>query len=127
MLAALVLSMMMGFDPSVLTVPIVHAEELTKEWTVEEMKTLATEKAKAHGLNVFRFLETIRCESLWDRFAVGDQGRSHGLAQFYYPGRWGISTTSAYEPEIALEVMAQAWEDDRYSEWSCWWVLGYNK
>lgn len=74
MLALLVSMMMFGYDPSVLTVPVVFAQE--KEWTVDEMKSLATKKAKAHHLNVARFLKVIECESNWDRFAVGDNDRS---------------------------------------------------
>lgn len=109
------------FNTTLLTVPITpFVEAAPKEWTVPEMKELATKKAKEHGLKVKKFLQVIECESGWDRFAKGDNGKSHGLAQFYYPGRWGISTSSAYEPDIALEIMAQAWDDSRASEWSCW-------
>jgi len=125
MLAVLGL-MFLGFDPSVLTIPpeMMVVPEHLKEWTVEEMKNLATEKAKEHHLKVNRFLEVIDCESGWNPDAEGDfiKGKptSFGLAQFHYPERWGLSTSSAKNPQIALETMAQAWEDDRYSEWSCW-------
>ena len=120
---ALLLSLTLSVsDPSRLTVPIAHAEE--RAWTVDEMKTLATTIAKDHGLNVHRFLKTIECESRWDRFAVGDNGLSHGLAQFYHPTRdWGMATSSAYEPEIALEMMATAWEKNEAYRWTCWRVL----
>ena len=115
---ALIISLTMGLvDLSVLSVP----PHIEKEWTVEEMKRLATEKANEHNLNVKRFLKVIECESNWDRFAVGDNGLSHGLAQFYYPTRdWKIATSSAYEPEIALTLMAKAWSKGDASRWSCY-------
>ena len=125
MLAFLISLMLASTTPSsILTIPIVHAEELTKEWTVIEMQTLAEDIARKHGLNVYRFKKTIECESQWNRFAVGDQGRSHGLAQFYYPTRdWGIATSSAYDPEIALEIMASAWRRGEHRRWVCWSLL----
>ena len=120
---ALLLSLTLSVsDPSQLTAHHAHAEE--RVWTVEEMKDLATEKAKAYGLNVDRFLKTITCESQWDRFAVGDNGLSHGLAQFYHPTRdWNIATSSAYEPEIALELMAKTFEKGEAYRWTCWRLL----
>ena len=96
-----------------------------KTWTTPELKTLATEKAQKYHLNVKKFLDVIECESEWKIDAVGDGGASIGLAQFYYPYRWGLSTTTAKDPDIALETMAQAWHDDRYKEWSCWWIITY--
>jgi len=111
-------------SPHILTVP----EELMvipeKVWTVQDMKGLATKEAKEHGLNVRRFLKVIERESGWDRFAIGDNGLSHGLAQLYYPTRdWGIATSSAYDPEIALEIMASAWENGLHRKWSAWVFL----
>jgi hypothetical protein len=126
----LVISLMMlaSTSPSVLTVDLTTVPidtNITKEWTIEEMKTLAEEKARKYGLHVYRFKKTIECESRWDRFAQGDfrngKPTSFGLAQFHYPTRdWDMATSSAYEPEVALEVMALAWSRDEAFRWSCW-------
>ena len=141
----LLMSMMMlpTFDPAILTVPVAHAQELTKEWTIEEMKILAEEKAKKYGLHVYRFKETIRCESdNWNRFAQGDwtlgDGKfyhksdappgswptSFGLAQFHHPTQdWDMTIEDAYDPEISLEKMALAWSRGEHRRWSCWILL----
>lgn len=115
MLALIVSIMMLGFNPAVLTVPVE-----TAPLTQTELIAIATDEAKSHHLNVEHFLKTIECESAWDVNAVGDRGTSIGLAQLHFPGNWEISTSSAKDPYIALSIMAQAWEDNRYAEWSCW-------
>lgn len=89
--------------------------------TVVELKALATKIAVAHGLNVTHFLKTIGCESSWNAEAIGDDGTSFGLAQLHYPVRdWGINIEQAKTPEIALEIMASAWDRGEQGRWSCW-------
>ncbi len=119
---AVVVSLMMlpSFNPAVFTVPIVPIPE----WKKESLMVYATEVATDHGLNVERFLKTIQCESGWNRFAVGDQGLSHGLAQFYRPLRdWGITAEQAYDPLIALPLMARAWQKGEAYRWTCWRLI----
>lgn len=122
MLALLASMMMFGFNPSVLTVPVVYAQEIdAKSWTVDELKSLATDKAKEHNLNVEHFMKVIECESGWNPSTTGDNETSFGLAQLHYPTRdWGIATSSAYDPRISLEIMASAWQRNEYARWSCW-------
>ena len=109
--------------------PVAHASELTKA----DMMQIATDEAKAHHLNVDRFLKTIECESFyegisWNTHAKGDfrngKPTSFGLAQFHNPeSDWGITPEEAEDPYIAIPLMAQAWEDDLYPKWSCWRLL----
>jgi hypothetical protein len=107
-------------DLSKLTVPITPFVEAA-ELSTNELKAMATEIAMEHKLNVPHFLKTIECESNWDTRAVGDGGLSHGLVQLYYPTRdWGIATTSAYEPRLSMEIMAEAWQKNLASKWTCW-------
>jgi hypothetical protein len=114
---------LMGFllsatlDPTILTVPL----DVVVETHASTTQELAAYIATKHGLNVNRFLKTIECESGWNARAVGDNGTSFGLAQIHYPARdWGITREDAYTPEIALEIMAQKWEDGEAWRWSCW-------
>lgn len=103
--------------PEVLTIP-------ENEWSKQEMVDLATDIAEVRGLDVDLFLAVINCESRWDRFAVGDHGLSHGLAQLYYPTRdWGIATTTAYDPIEALSIMGNAWVAGDAWRWTCFRVL----
>lgn len=133
----LVLLLATNYDSSKLTAPDLFADANKKDvdsisapvdtkvtqktWTIPEMQELATEKAQAHGLNVAKFLDVINCESGWDPNIIGDHGTSFGLAQLHYPTKdWGIATTTATDPEVALEIMASAWDRGQASRWSCW-------
>ena len=110
----------MSFDPTVLTVDLSIAPEPHASTTQE----VAEYVAEKHHLNVYRFLKTIECESKWDTHAIGDHGTSFGLAQLHYPMRdWGVTKEDAQVPEIALEIMAKAWERGEQRRWSCWTSL----
>lgn len=77
--------------------------------------------ATRHNLNVGHFLAVINCESGWVIDAEGDHNTSFGLAQLHNPVRdWGITIEQANTPEIALEIMAEAWEKGEQSRWSCY-------
>lgn len=125
-------------DTSILKVPTVSAQELT----VDDLKGIATEIAEEHHLNVQHFLRTIEGESNWDINAEGDypDGKggfvqeskapegaiptSIGLCQLHYPTRdWGISTSTAYQPRVCMEIMATAWEKGQAKKWSAYNAL----
>lgn len=97
---------------------------LEKTGGADDLRAYASSIAQAHGLNVNRFLNVIQCESHWNPNAVGDQGTSFGLAQLHNPvSDWGITSTQAKNPEVALPIMAKAWEDGKQRKWSCWTIL----
>ena len=126
MLAWLVGLMMASTSPAILTIPVVHAEEIDN--STYTLQQYATDKAKENHLNVKKFMATIDCESKWNPYAEGDLVRgkptSFGLVQLRYPGRWGISTSSAYNPRLSIDIMTKAWKENKYKEWSCWWIVG---
>lgn len=105
---------------------MVQASELSKENIV----AYATEVASQHHLNVPHFLAVINCESGWNPRAEGDfvngNPTSFGLVQLHYPVRdWGISVEEAFQPRKSIDIMAEAWERNEYTRWSCWNI--YNK
>lgn len=88
---------------------------------IETPREVAIRIATEHKLDVVLFLKVIKCESNWDTHAVGDNGTSFGLAQLHYPKRdWGITKEEAFDSEIALEIMANAWEHGQAQRWSCY-------
>lgn len=124
------------FNPSILSVPSVP---VVHQLTTDDLKQLAVETAKAHGLNVSHFLAVINMESGWNIYATGDypdgkgnfvteanaplgsKPTSFGLSQLHYPSRdWGISTSTAYDPKASLEIMATSWENGEAYRWSAW-------
>lgn len=107
---------------SIIDVPQAKAAELS----VNDLKSMATDVAIEHGLNVIHFIKTITCESGWDIYAKGDLATttgytSFGLVQLHNPNSdWGIATSTAYKPATALEIMASAWDRGEQWRWSCW-------
>lgn len=100
--------------------PVASAAPLT----IEDVQDYASFAAKEHGLNVKHFLGTIECESHWDFEAVGDDGTSFGIAQLHYPSRdWGIATSSAFNPKLSIDIMADSWSKGEARRWSCWKAL----
>lgn len=103
----------------------VHAEELVIEvpieWTPETIETLSREVATDYGLDPDLFSAVVKCESTYNPTAIGDGGNSHGLVQIYMPV-WGKEVTldQAYDPEFALNWMAQKWVLGEGNLWSCY-------
>lgn len=102
----------------VLAPEIVHAAE---QPVVVDIDQEIAYVAKKHHLNADHLWHVVQCESGFNPEAIGDHGTSIGIAQLHYPDAyWGISTSSAENPEVALEIMGQAWEDGKAGLWSCY-------
>ena len=127
MMAALLAMMMSGFDPSILTIPIVHAEE--KVWTQDMVKELARNTAKEHGLNVQKFLKTLNCENQFrakgqsEHVYKGEREDSWGSAQINLYWNPTISREQAEDPEFAIKFMAEQWSKGNAKLWTCWRML----
>lgn len=69
--------------------------------------------------------ETIRCESRFHPDAVGDNGKSFGLAQIHLPAHPDVSKEQALDPDFSIKWMAAHWFQKRI--WTCARILGYTK
>lgn len=86
-----------------------------------DIHTYASTTAQSFGLNPVLFAKVISCESNWNIDAIGDKGTSFGLAQLHNPETdWGISTTTALDPYASINIMAQAWSENKQERWSCY-------
>ena len=126
MLAVLGL-MFLGFDPSVLTIPpeMMVVPELPKEWTVEEMKTLATSTAAKYGLTnnqTTRLLNVINCESRWVATSTSPTG-DFGVVQINKRFHPEVTMEQAFDPAWSIEWMIKHWANGRYSMWVCYTIL----
>lgn len=83
-------------------------------------KQIALREANKAGLNVDRFLAVIDCESGFRADAIGDGGRSYGVAQLFLPAHPEITKEQALDPEWSLAWMANEWKKGHASAWSCW-------
>ena len=128
MLAQLIgLMMLANYTPSILTIPIAHAEE--KLWTQEMVKELAIEQAEKYGLHKKRFLSVLECENNFEakgqsgHYYKGKREESYGSAQINLPSHPGITRAMAENPEFAISWMAQKWSDGYATFWSCYKIL----
>lgn len=94
-----------------------HAASLT----ATDLQVLASTTAIQAGVDPVAFTDTIGCESAWNPDAIGDNGSSYGLVQLHNPETaWGISTTTALNPLVSMDIMAKAWQKGEASKWSCY-------
>lgn len=85
------------------------------------LREIANQIAVEHGLNPDQFVTVINCESGFNPNVIGDHGTSFGIAQFHHPERdWGFSTTTAMNPILAMNYMADAWVRGEQARWTCW-------
>ncbi len=68
------------------------------------------------------FIETARCESRFDKNAVGDKGTSFGVWQIHAPAHLDITKAQMLDPWWSTEWAAQQFAKGNQLIWSC-----YNK
>lgn len=64
--------------------------------------------------------EVIRCESRFDRYAIGDGGHSRGLVQIYDDFHPDITHEQAFNEEFAVEFLVKNVAEGRGHLWTCW-------
>jgi len=129
MLAFVIGLMMVAFDPAILTVPVVHAQEV-KVWTQEEVRELAVEQAKKYGLNTKRFLAVLACENNFNATGQsehitksGEREDSWGSAQINLYWNPEVTQAQAEDPLYAISWMAERWSIGKHRLWSCFGIL----
>jgi hypothetical protein len=124
---ALIMALTMAVPhPSILSVPFFEPEVVAVEWTQEDVRALAVEKAKEYGLHKGRFLKTLECENNFnakgqsEHYYKGKREMSFGSAQIHLPSHPGITQEMAEDPEFAITFMAQKWANGEARIWSCY-------
>lgn len=59
-------------------------------------------------------------ESGWNSDAVGDSGRSFGLAQIHLPAHPHITSAQAKDPKFALNFIVDEFKKGNQWKWTCW-------
>jgi hypothetical protein len=116
------------FNPSILSVPVASAQELT----TEDLKTIARNTAVSEGFSprkVEELLGTIDCETkgTWNPKIQseyiqknGEREDSWGLAQIHLPDWPDISKQDAQNPFFAIHFIVSKFKMHQESKWSCW-------
>lgn len=75
--------------------------------------------AEKYQLNIFRFTNLIRCESTFNKTAIGDSGRAYGLLQFHKPTFEQYCQGDYYNYQDQLECGAYLISKGYARLWSC--------
>lgn len=65
-------------------------------------------------------LEVIRCESQFNRYAIGDNGHSRGLVQIYDTYHPDITHEQAFDPVFAIDFLVKNVAEGRGDWWTCY-------
>lgn len=93
----------------------------------QDPRELAAMAAREFNVDASWMRRVIACESTWNTEAIGDQGRSVGIAQFQAATFLGYSRISGLgytladygDPAAQLRVMAWAFANGRAGAWTC--------
>ena len=99
-----------------LEVEIVPVVKWSEERIKKEIDTMATK----YGVSSEVMNVVIKCESEYNIKALGDGGKSRGLSQihsYYHPD---VLDEEAYNPEFAIEFLAEKLSKGEGYLWSCY-------
>lgn len=88
-----------------------------------DIEAYARQKSGEAGVNADLVLKTIQCESQYNPEAVGDQGRSFGLAQIFLPAHPDVTKEQALDPKFAVDFMVNNFADGKGALWTCYRML----
>lgn len=89
-------------------------------WTKEEVIELIKKEAAEHNVSADTMVKVIACESSFVKRAIGDSGKSHGLAQIHSPSHPTITLEQAEDPEFAVNFMAENISKGKGNLWTCY-------
>lgn len=81
--------------------------------------------AEKYKIDKTELLETLKCESSLKATAVGDGGKSFGIAQIHSPSHPTITREQALDPYWAMEWTAKEFSEGRKWQWTCARNLGF--
>lgn len=67
--------------------------------------------------------QVLNCESTLNPNAVGDNGKSFGIAQIHLPSHPEITKEQALDPAFAIEYLAKEISEGNGGQWSCWRIV----
>lgn len=92
----------------------------SKAETAADYEAYARYEAKVEGVNADHLVATLRCESHFKAGAIGDHGKSYGLAQIHLPDHPKVTREQALDGYWAIDFTIQAFLDGDANLWSCW-------
>lgn len=88
------------------------------EYSKEDIITLIGIYAEKYGVSEYEMRQTVFHESHYDRYDIGDDGNSYGIAQIHLPSHRGITIEQAQDPHFALDFMAKNFKAGQARMWT---------
>lgn len=101
--------------------------EINKMDTKEEYIEYIYKRAVQGKFEPSSVVNTIKCESGFNKDAVGDNGTSFGLVQIHLPAHPYVTKEEATDPQFALDFIIDAFKNGQQKMWTCARILGYSK
>lgn len=92
--------------------------EIQIDWTKEKIIQELETQAQKYGVSSDVMKTVVNCESQYNRYALGDGGKSRGLVQIH-SGYHDVSDEDAYDPAFALEFLAKNLAQGNGKLWTC--------
>ena len=106
-----------SYEAPVESYPIVF--EVEYDWTTERIKKEIDDVALEYGVSAKVMHTVINCESNYKKTALGDGGKSRGLAQIH-SGYHDVKDEDAYDPHFAIRFLAEKLSNGQGYLWSCY-------
>ena len=88
-------------------------------WSEESIKRRTNEIAEEYGVSADIMHKVIKCESNYNRYALGDHGKSRGLVQIHSDYH-DVSDKDAYDSEYAITFLAKKLKEGKGNLWTCY-------
>jgi len=109
-------------EPTPIPTPV---EATTTVWTTEKIKDEISITSNKYGVDPKVVDAVVFCESSYNETALGDGGKSRGLAQIHKDYHPEITDEEAYDPEYAIDFLARNIKEGRGYLWTCARDLGF--
>lgn len=103
---------------------LAHAQEINP---IDTYREFAISEAHRRGIDEEAFIKTLECESGFDPTAIGDHGKSFGIAQIFLPAHSEITRRQAQDGYFSISWAALQFSLNKQSMWSCWRQLYTHK
>ena len=104
-------------------IAVIANAKTTIAQTVPTTNQLIMKYADQYDVSAVHMWRTLRCESGLRPDAIGDGGKSYGIAQIHLPSHPTVTKDQALDKEFAIEWMAQKFSEKKQRMWTCYRIL----
>lgn len=100
-----------------------QADSLDTPLNEKPVQQIIEHFAKQYNVSSERIINTLKCESSLNPNAIGDKGKSFGIAQIHIPSHPKVSIEQAKDPVFSAEFTAKEFSRGNAKIWTCYRIL----